>query len=197
MLIVALLGDPAGRPELARRGGAAIPADRLALCGDRVAGEPARPVLRGREEHGASSMTASPVLVVEGTIVNLTTPHARSAAAAPRAAQQRGHEVYAWTALPPKRRSARATGCRSARGSPRRRPTGATSSCASSTGAMPSPDSVRTRLAVRRHAHPRPVRRRGDRRAQRGAGAGDQGRGAASTCWSSRCSRAASSSPPT
>ena len=83
------------------------------------------------------------VLVVEGTIVNLTRRSSMCRGCALRCAIAAGHEVYAWTAPPPKadRRTGKGRPFRARLASPPA--DGRDVSCASSTGAMspPAPES--------------------------------------------------------
>ena len=100
VLIVAAGGDPARRAAMARDGGAAFSADRLAVLHDRDAGQSARPDLPGREEperiprrcHGAGGRRRDrePDAATRS----------KCRACASRLRNGIGHEVYAWTALP-------------------------------------------------------------------------------------------------
>ena len=119
-------GDPARRLELARGRGTALPADRVALCGARAAGEPARPILPGREKpHRTRGWRRRAGDRRDDRQPD--DPHARRAAAAfcPCATRQATRSMPG----PRNRRSRRSgpgTGCRSARVSPRLRGTAAT-----------------------------------------------------------------------
>ena len=128
------------RPDrLARRRRAVPAADRLALCGDRPAGEPARTRLH-RTVTRKETQDGVQVLVVEGVIKSQSRAPPRCRGCALPCATAAGHEIYSWTALPRATRSPPAPPCRSARGSPRRRPRRMRCWCASSTGAIWSPE---------------------------------------------------------
>ncbi len=85
--ILALVGAQCRADRLARRGRAPAAADGLALCGDRPAGQSARPRLRRASRARRETQDGVPVLVVEGTIVSTSGPRRRGAAAALRGAQ--------------------------------------------------------------------------------------------------------------
>jgi len=90
---------------------------------------------------------AVPVLVVAGAIVNdfkraFEVPRLRFAIR-----NQHGHEISSRTALPEKNALMAGKHCRSSRGVPRRRASGSRCRCASSTGAISSPESNEGRMA--------------------------------------------------
>ena len=136
------------------------------------------------------------VLVVEGTIVNLTPRTLEVPRLRFGLRNGSGHEVYAWTALPSKTLLGSGDGLpfRSRLASPpadgrdvivrffsRREPASAREAACR----RPTPKSACC-------STPSAIAARNQR-----ARAGNQGGGAARKCWSSQCSRAASSSPPT